>query len=644
MHFAYRVQIGETQFDHLCSYYTQESLPDGSTQRIYPRFHWEGGQTQLDFCATQAPGHQVWACQLRISNQTTKPVRISRAQLGMASMGISLRLDYFSSDWGSELSPDSKIITEDFSLRCVSGRSAKGFVPFAWAVDDKGGATAMALAWSGNWALDAFQREQEPEGWAQRYALIGMSNHDDFFHDIPPGGQFETPMVYLAQGLNKEEASAQLRSYFHEVLSPQSELGWSCPPLVYNSWWPFEDKYIDETTFLENARKARDLGLDYAVLDAGWFGPEEPGQGWYDKRGDWDLVNTLRFPSGLKALCDQVKAMELKPGIWCEIEAVGRLARLRETHPQLLATRQGRQLGYLCFGNAESIAFALTVMDRLIGEYGAEWVKIDFNLDPGSGCDCLTHGHGEGDGLWAHYQGYYSFLDQLRQRYPGVVIENCASGGLRTDIGMLSHTHLGFLSDLDHTEFHLQCLWGALSFLPPSSLYHFAWSQTLQGHNLAIKDPLANDLTQQKLDYMVRSVMIGVPGFSYDLRGLPSWISDRLAELAAWYQSIAGEFVLRGTARRLTGQPQSGGRGERYPVFSLRSRAGDQLIFAFRLKGAPEERQVALDGLKANRSYALESLDKGSQWEISGEELMQQGLRLRDLPEESSEVILIKQK
>lgn len=642
MQFAYRVRIGETAFDHLCSYHTQERLQDGGIRRVFPRFHWADGQMTLDFIATRTRDSHVWSCVLRVTNQTVQPTRISRAQIGVALEGTEMRLDYFTSDWGSEFSPASQEIKSDFSLRCVSGRSAKGFVPFVWVVDQAGKATAMALAWSGNWALSAYPADQQAVGWVKRYALMGLDDHDGFYHEIEPGASFETPMVYLAEGEDKEAASAHLRDYFRRHLSPQGELNWQRQPVVYNSWWPFEDKYIDEVTFLANAREAKALGLDYAVLDAGWFGPEETSQGWYDKRGDWDVVNTVRFPSGLRSLCNQVKALALKPGIWCEIEAVGRIARLRENQPHLLAIRHDRPLGYLCFGSEESRVFAMGVMDKLIGEYGAQWVKIDFNLDPGPGCDCQAHGHGTGDGLLAHYRGYYAFLDALRAKYPGVVIENCASGGLRTDIGMLSHSHLGFLSDPDHTEFHLQCLWGALSFLHPSSLYHFAWSQTLQDHNLGVHDPLTSGLTRHKLDYMVRAVMIGVPGFSYDLRELPGWISDRLKQLVAWYHQIAGDFVQRGTPRRLSAQPLTGGRGERFPAFSLQAPAGDILVFAFRLHGAPEEGFFRLTGLETEQRYLVEYLDAGTCQEASGRELLRDGIILCGLPEEASEVIHIR--
>ncbi|HAB60768.1 MAG TPA: alpha-galactosidase, partial [Lachnospiraceae bacterium] len=82
----------------------------------------------------------------------------------------------------------------------------------------------------------------------------------------------------------------------------------------------------------------------------------------------------------------------------------------------------------------------------LVEETNADFIKLDFNLDPEYGCNRIDHGHGQGDGLFQHYREYYRILDAVRERFPNLIIENCASGGLRCDLGMLQHVHTTFLS------------------------------------------------------------------------------------------------------------------------------------------------------------------------------------------------------
>jgi len=54
------------------------------------------------------------------------------------------------------------------------------------------------------------------------------------------------------------------------------------------------------------ARYAACLGMTNFVLDAGWFGIPEAAINWYGKRGDWNVENTVDFPSGLTHLGEAV--------------------------------------------------------------------------------------------------------------------------------------------------------------------------------------------------------------------------------------------------------------------------------------------------------------------------------------------------
>ena len=127
--------------------------------------------------------------------------------------------------------------------------------------------------------------------------------------------------------------------------------------------------------------------------------------------------------------------------------------------------------------------WAYATLDRLITEYDVDWIKLDFNLDPGAGCDRTDHGHGAGDGLYEHYLGYYRTLERIRQHHPHVVLEACASGGLRIDLGLLRQTHMTFLSDPDWPEHDLQLFWGASTMLAPEVCLHWGWCEWAENKN-----------------------------------------------------------------------------------------------------------------------------------------------------------------
>lgn len=565
---------------------------------------------------------------ITVKNETDHDIILSTIMIGGTAGGNILH--YFSSSWGAEFTPHIMAVDAPHSFSSSSGRSCFQNIPFA-AVENTVGAVTFTLSYSGCWDCEIIPTGNGCE------VTMGIGG---FFTTIKKGDDFTSPAVYIAAACDIETATLKMRRYFRANLSPIDEI--KDLPVAINSWWTYQDLLIDENVFQANNVIASKLGATHCVLDAGWFGEESTDKetDWFLKRGDWDNVNTVRFPSGMKILCDKANGVGIKPGIWCEIEAVGKNAKLLCTHPQLVATKNGESLGYICFGSEETRSFAMDVMDKLIGEYGATWIKLDFNLDPAPGCDVTSHGHGKGDGLHSHYQGYYKFLDDVRAKYPGVILENCASGGQRMDIGMLTHTHVTFLSDPDLTDFHLQCFWGALSYLHQSVCYHFSWSELiLCTHNNGILNPLREDLPLHEFDYMIRSVLMGVPGFCYDLPNMPEWCKERLAHHISLYKEISHRFIKNGDAYRLTKQPLKDG-GERFPAFQFNSQDGDTIVFAFRLVGGKHENTVKLYEI-TGAIYSVHFVDACKTIIMTGTQLRDIGLTFENLPENASEIVRI---
>lgn len=71
------------------------------------------------------------------------------------------------------------------------------------------------------------------------------------------------------------------------------------------------------------------------------------------------------------------------------------------------------------------------IIDRLVGEYGIGYLKIDYNIEAGVGTD--NRAESCGDGLLEHNRAYICWIEHIRKKYPELVIENCASGGNRMD-------------------------------------------------------------------------------------------------------------------------------------------------------------------------------------------------------------------
>jgi len=546
---------------------TERTEEDGSL-RISVRYADETGEVRVELVRIEYPGTQVVQQYIVVENGRDRPISVARidSYRGLLPAG-DYELHYYNSTGGNEFSPVRSKLQGTIVLQSTTGRSARGMSPW-FGLAGGGIVVSAALAWSGNWIA---RFEPTPGGG---YRLTGGLSDWMFSKTLQPGQAMESvPVLYavLKQG-TPEEARLEFGAWGKRYWYPTVP-GAEAMPVAWNHWWPYEDSAIDENVFKANVDEAATYGVEVCTLDAGWFGePDEDCNAhvgwsdttpvdWYLKRGDWHKVNTKRFPSGIAALSEYVRGKGMKFGMWCEIEALGAKADLAAERPELAARRDGEHAGYVCMGCPETQAWAFGVLETLIREYRADWIKLDFNLDPGAGCNRTDHGHGEGDGLYEHVRGYYRLLERVRAAYPQVILENCSSGGLRIDLGLARHTHLAFLSDPDYTQHHLQLFWGAASLLHPSAIFHFTWSQNLVFYeNFIDKDPIKPDMPLHKFDYMVRANQLNAFGFSYRLPDLEPWTRERLAYHIALYKSSIRTYVAQGEMRRLTGQAER--RGE----------------------------------------------------------------------------------
>jgi alpha-galactosidase len=437
----------------------------------------DGLAVGIDWHVRRYPDLPLVETWVSVTNRGRRAVTVERLDsVGLTIPAGRYELLSYTSAWGREFDGDREPLTAGRSIGTLAGRSSHGMHPWLGLVRDDGAVLCGAVAWSGNWVVRFEEApetakpsatEETSEGWKpneghnEGYIVTGGLHDQGFAKRLRPGETVDAPPVVLALGSDGDldTTSIALARAARAYWAPRNALAERLP-VEWNHWWTYEDHSVDAATFRANVDVAAELGVEVVTLDAGWFGPADASSAWTDVRGDWDQVNTARFPEGIRALADHAHARGLRFGLWCEIEALGPKATLASRRPDFPATRDGEPLGYVCLANPAAWQWAFETLDRLVREFGTDWIKLDFNLDPGLGCDRTDHGHGPGDGLFEHYRGYYRLLDRIRETHPHVVLENCSSGGLRIDLGIMRHTHLTFLSDPDWPEHGLQLLWG----------------------------------------------------------------------------------------------------------------------------------------------------------------------------------------
>ena len=502
----------------------------------------------------------------------------------------------------------------------IEGRSSAKDVPwFALKDLEHNELLFGGLEWSGLWKM-FFQKR------AKYTKLLG--GIFKFSHELQPGENLIFPKAFL--GFSKGELDELWKTqhqWMEQHLCPSAPDNF--PWVQYNSWYSFGHK-LDEASLVKELEVAVDLGIEVFVIDAGWYkgcNGEHFGFG----LGEW-LPDERKFPGGLDKFANYVHKKGLKFGIWMEPERVYLESPIAKEHPEWLITREGRILkqgtgeredwGHLCLACSDVQKWIKNEISRTIEMYRVDWLKWDYNIGYGEGCDAKDHGHQRGDGSYQYTLGLYGILDFLRVKYPGLIIENCASGGNRIDYGIIKRVHTQWLSDFTHyaasVRYHL-C--GAWFSLPARYLNTF-----ISFHS----DSNAE----------FRSRMGGALGISAMISDWPTEVRTRAKKRIEEYKQIRPLI----SKQRYLLLPQSRSMWE-WDIWQYYDAArGTGIILYFRGKSNIQKKTVSPKGLDYAYDYEITFLDSQNKFTVSGKELKERGLTLSLSELEDSGIIYLKQR
>lgn len=191
---------------------------------------------------------------------------------------------------------------------------------------------------------------------------------------------------------------------------------------------------------------AKEAGCEYFCVDAGWYSDGY----WWDGVGEW-LPSSKRFPGGIEEVMQYIRSKGLIPGLWLELEVMGtKCPMVDKVSKDWFFQRNGRPVidhsrYQLDFRNPEVRDFASGVIKRLVEDYGVGYIKMDYNIDIGVGTE--LHADSAGAGLLEHTRAYLVWLDEIFEKYPDLIIENCSSGGMRMEYSMLSRHSIQSVTD-----------------------------------------------------------------------------------------------------------------------------------------------------------------------------------------------------
>jgi alpha-galactosidase len=337
-----------------------------------------------------------------------------------------------------DFAPQETVLDKTVSFAPDGGRSSDGVMPFFNLSRPGSDGVILGVGWTGQWAATF---EPKPEGMHIR---AGMERTQLLLH---PGEEIRTPAMLLLfwRGGDSLRGNNLLRALLLKHYSPRPGGKTVEPPIAVSPHGviPFEGS--TEANMVEGIKNiaAHKFPVDTWWIDAGWNGEQKE---WARAVGTWS-ANPVRYPNGLKPVGDAAHANGLRFLVWFEPERVMPDTWLYNNHPEWLLKpantpmpwryQENDKFHMLNLGNPEALAWLKAEYSRIIGEAGIDIYRQDANLSP---LWYWRNGEAEdrqGMNEIRHIMGLYDFYDTLMRDHPGLLIDNCASGGRRIDFEMM---------------------------------------------------------------------------------------------------------------------------------------------------------------------------------------------------------------
>ena len=411
------------------------------------------------------------------------------------------------------------VVNETKIISGERGKSGWGHPTFFARNNATGEWFVASLGWSANWKIRVTSKVEKspvdrsasidrPVNDARLFFEMGPSSVDPVLRVMEPGETVKTPETHiLCMKSDLDHVTQALLNHVRRDILPH-------PPSehVFDVEANHRGYIVDHETEAGIDREidmAADIGAETFLIDAGWYGPEP--NIWYQNTGDWYAGNWL--PNDIQPIREYARKKGMRFGLWVEIEAAGSASRLRKEHPDWILTRNGQPFAngrHLDVGNPVVAKWMESEIARLIRKYDLDVFRIDYNMSVEEDGNQVRDGFVENSG-WRHVENLYAIFDHLRQQFPGVIFQNCAGGGGRLDWGILRRFDNTELSDWMREPRGVKILNGMTWVLPPEIL--------LRTFGTEVPD-LAGD---GDIDSQLRQVQMSLPIF----RG----IAPSLAEL-----------------------------------------------------------------------------------------------------------------
>ncbi len=191
-----------------------------------------------------------------------------------------------------------------------------------------------------------------------------------------------------------------------------------------------------EALDISYVRAFRGLGFECTWFDAWYLKDGFPACMGNYRLPAKDIADPVRYPHGMKPVTRLVRESGMKTLLWLAPETVQPGTYIAEEHPEF------DMEGSFALVDPEGYKYMLEVMTGIFREWGVDIWRTDSMTDYGRVARFLGETAPDREGIAEDVfcTTLYRFWDELVQNNPGLLIDNCAGGGTRLDLELISRS------------------------------------------------------------------------------------------------------------------------------------------------------------------------------------------------------------
>lgn len=310
-----------------------------------------------------------------------------------------------------------------FLFQPIGGRSSDGWMPF-FNINNHEQGMVTAVGWTGQWQASFTNLSGK--------AVAGAAGMEWTWLRLHAGETIRTPrmVVLLWQGVDHLRGNNLFRQLLIKHYNPQRNGQPVFSPICASV------DYVDPDGSYEGPHVRVMPELAKRGIEVFWSDMDP--QQWYpngfpDGTGTW-LPDPVKYPNGLAPIGEAARQNGLGYLLWFEPERVAPGSYIDQVHPEWITSVPGQRYKLYKLHDPQARAWLTDYIDQQITLAGLNWLRWDFNIEPlkfWQNCDAVDR---QGMTEIRHVEGLYAMWDELLRRHPGLIVDNCASGGRRLDI------------------------------------------------------------------------------------------------------------------------------------------------------------------------------------------------------------------